>query len=73
MYLEKKINGLKKFLKYFIVYLLSYYLNTMLLLYVLVENISLQPLITRIFTIPLIVLINFTRIKYWALKCKITY
>jgi putative flippase GtrA len=64
---EEKITFRKRIPKYFFVYLLSYILN-MLLLKLLVEHFSFQPLISQIFIIPLIVLINFTGIKYWALK-----
>ncbi|MBK7380887.1 MAG: GtrA family protein [Ignavibacteriales bacterium] len=64
---EEKITFRKRLPKYFFVYLLSYLLN-ILLLKLLVENFFLQPLISQLFIIPLIVLINFTGIKYWALK-----
>jgi len=64
---EEKITFKKRLPKYFFVYLLSYLLN-MLLLKLLVDNFSFQPLISQLFIIPLIVLINFTGIKYWALK-----
>ncbi|MFC2135035.1 GtrA family protein [Bacteroidota bacterium] len=64
---EEKITFKKKLAKYFIVYLSSYLLN-MLLLVILVEYFLIQPLLSQVFIIPLIVLINFSAIKYWALN-----
>jgi len=64
---EEKITFRKRLPKYFLVYLIAYILN-MLLLKLLVEHFYFQPLISQIFIIPLIVLINFTGIKYWAMN-----
>jgi len=64
---EEKITFRKRLPKYFLVYLIACILN-MLLLKLLVEHFYFQPLISQIFIIPLIVLINFTGIKYWAMN-----
>ncbi|MFO7524946.1 MAG: GtrA family protein [Ignavibacteriaceae bacterium] len=64
---EEKITFRKRLPKYFFVFLSSYLIN-LLLLNILVEYFSLKPLFAQLFIIPLVVLINFSGTKYWALK-----
>ena len=64
---EEKITFKKRLPKYFLVYLASYLLN-MLMLALFVENFLVDPLVSQIFILPFVVIINFTGIKYWALK-----
>ncbi|MBN1464514.1 GtrA family protein [candidate division KSB1 bacterium] len=64
---EEKITFRKRLPKYFLVYISSYVLN-MLLLKFLVDHFSLLPLLAQMFIIPLVVVINFIGIKYWALR-----
>lgn len=64
---EEKITFKKRMPKYFLVYLASYLLN-MLMLALFVENFLVDPLVSQIFILPFVVIINFTGIKYWALK-----
>jgi len=64
---EELSNLKKKFLKYLIVYLSSYFVN-LLLLKVGVTLFNFDPFWYQFFIIPIIVFINFIGIKYWALK-----
>lgn len=64
---EEKITFKKRLPKYFLVYLASYLLN-ILMLALFVENFLVDPLVSQIFILPFVVIINFTGIKYWALK-----
>jgi len=64
----EELNNLKKnFFKYLIVYLCSYFVN-LLLLKAGVTMFNFDPFWYQFVIIPIIVLINFTGIKYWALK-----
>jgi len=64
---EDKLKFKKRFNKYFIVYLSSYIIN-LLLLKGIVEGYDFNPLYVQFFILPLVVIINFSGIKYWALK-----
>ena len=64
---EDKLKFRKRFNKYFIVYLSSYIIN-LLLLKGIVEGYDFNPLYVQFFILPLVVIINFSGIKYWALK-----
>ena len=64
---EDKLIFKKRFKKYFIVYLSSYTIN-LLLLRGIVEGYDFNPLYVQFFILPLVVIINFSGIKYWALK-----
>ena len=64
---EEKITFKKRLPKYFLVYLSSYLLN-MILLALFVEYFLVDPLFSQIFILPFVVIINFTGIKYWALR-----
>ena len=64
---EDKLKFRKRFNKYFIVYLSSYIIN-LLLLKCIVEGYDFNPLYVQFFILPLVVIINFSGIKYWALK-----
>lgn len=57
----------KRFIKYLVVYLISYGVN-LFLLKVGVSFFSFDPFWYQFFLIPIIILINFSGIKYWALK-----
>ena len=65
-----KVRWLKKFfLKYFIVYLSSYFIN-LFLLEVAVRWLFFDPFLSQFIIIPIVVLGNYYGIKYWALKQK---
>jgi len=64
---EEKITFRKRLPKYFLIYLASYLFN-MLLLALFVEYFFIDPLVSQIFILPVVVIINFTGIKYWALR-----
>lgn len=64
---EEKITFKKRLSKYFLVYFASYLLN-MFLLTLFVKYLSIDPLVAQIFILPVVVIINFTGIKYWALR-----
>jgi len=53
--------------KYFVIYAASLAINLLLLTYV-VERLILDPFWSQFLIIPIVVLINFTGIRYWALK-----
>ena len=63
---EEKLTFKKRLLKYFLVYLTSYIISAGLLS-LLVDHFIFDPVISQFFVIPIIVAINFTGIKYWAL------
>lgn len=63
---EEKLTFKKRLLKYFLVYLTSYIISAGLLS-LLVDYFMFDPVISQFFVIPIIVAINFTGIKYWAL------
>ena len=64
---EEKIEFKHHLWKYFIIYAASLIVNLLLLTYV-VEIFTLDPFWSQFLVIPIVVLINFTGIKYWALK-----
>ena len=64
---EDKLIFKKRFTKYFIVYLSSYIIN-LILLRSIVEGYNFDPLYAQFFILPLVVMINFSGIKYWAMK-----
>ncbi|MCF8296638.1 MAG: GtrA family protein [Saprospiraceae bacterium] len=64
---EEKIEFRKRFWKYVTVYIVSYGMNILVLDY-LVVSMGYDPLYMQFLIIPLIVLINFTGIKYWVMK-----
>lgn len=57
----------KNFVKYSSIYVFSYMLNTGLL-WLLVDTCGFEPFWMQCIIIPLVVLINFLGIKFWALK-----
>lgn len=64
---EELSNLKQNFLKYFVVYLTSYLVNLMLLK-VGVTLFFFDPFWYQFFLIPIVIVINFTGMKYWALK-----
>ena len=64
---ESKLIFSSRFGKYFAVYLLSYSFN-IFLLRLIHTNFKFDPLVIQIFILPFVVVINFSGIKYWALK-----
>lgn len=56
-----------RFCRYLIIYVSSYGLNV-ILLKIVVESWNGDPFWSQLFILPLIVLINFFGINYWALK-----
>ncbi len=68
---EKKLNYGIRLLKYFLVYFTSFSINYLLLKNIR-ENYISDSLLAQLLIIPLIVLINFSGIKYWALRPKIS-
>jgi len=60
-------NFKRKFFKYIIVYLCSYIVN-LALLKIGVDLFSFDPFWYQFALIPIVVIINFTGIKYWALR-----
>ena len=64
---SEKLEKKKRFPKYFLVYLLSFFVNIILLKYML-NTFGFDPFWIQFLIIPLIMLINFVGFKYWALK-----
>jgi putative flippase GtrA len=64
---EEKIEFKHRLWKYFLVYATSLIVNLTLLTYI-VEVFSLDPFWSQFLIIPIVVLINFIGIKYWALR-----
>jgi putative flippase GtrA len=64
---DEKLEFRKRLPKYFIVYCLSYTLN-LLLLKILVSTTQADPFYLQFLILPLVIVINFTGFKYWALK-----
>lgn len=64
---DEKLEYKKRLPKYFVVYCLSYSLN-IILLKVLVTLTHGDPFFLQLFILPLVIAINFTGFKYWALK-----
>jgi putative flippase GtrA len=63
---EEKIDFRKRLLKYVTVYLISYVINIVLLKYIK-ENLIDEPFLAQLLILPLVIVINFTGFKYWAL------
>jgi putative flippase GtrA len=66
---EQKLVFKSRLLKYFIIYITSYLLN-MFLLKQLTEFTGGDPLLVQLFIIPVVVVVNFTGIKYWCMNSK---
>ena len=64
---EQKLVFKSRLSKYFIVYITSYFIN-MLLLGTIKELSNYDPLVIQFFILPLVIVINFTGIKYWSMK-----
>jgi putative flippase GtrA len=64
---RKKLVFDRMFLKYSIIYILSFVVNYVLLKY-LVEYWYWKPLLAQFCIIPIVVIINFTGMKYWSFK-----
>jgi len=67
---EQKLVFKSRLLKYFIVYIASYLLN-IFLLKSLTELTGGDPLWVQFFIIPVVVVVNFTGIKYWCMNAKL--
>jgi putative flippase GtrA len=63
----EKLEFRKRLPKYFIVYCASYSLN-IILLKILVSATDADPFWLQFLILPLVIVINFTGFKYWALK-----
>lgn len=64
---EQKLQFKKRLFKYYLVYITSYLIN-LLLLKIIKESTGYDPLVVQLFILPLVIVINFCGIKYWALK-----
>ncbi len=64
---EEKLEFRKRLPKYFVVYCTSYAIN-MVLLKLLVSATLADPFYLQFLILPLVIVINFTGFKYWALK-----
>ncbi|MCF8296007.1 MAG: GtrA family protein [Saprospiraceae bacterium] len=64
---EEKLEFRKRLWKYVTIYIISYGMNILVLDF-LVKSMEYDPLFLQFVIIPLIVLINFTGIKYWVMK-----
>ena len=64
---SEKIEFKKKLLKYFIVYVISYSVN-IIILKILVSKYGFDPFFIQFAIIPLVIIINFFGFKYWSLK-----
>jgi putative flippase GtrA len=64
---EQKLKFQHRFGKYLAVYLSSY-LISLYLMYLLVESFFIDPILAEFVVIPVIIVINFTGIKYWAMN-----
>lgn len=64
---EEKLNFRSRLLTYFLVYLTSYGIN-LLLLKLLTDYTGGDPFYLQFLIIPVVMLINFSGIKYWSLK-----
>ena len=64
---EEKLEFKKRLPKYFVVYCISYSLNV-ILLKILVSWTQGDPFFLQLPILPLVIAINFTGFKYWALK-----
>ena len=66
---EQKLVFKSRLLKYFLVYITSYVLNLFLLKH-FTELTGGDPLWIQFFIMPVVVVINFTGIKYWCMNAK---
>lgn len=66
---EQKLVFKSRLLKYFIVYIISYLLN-MFLLKEFTELTRGDPLLVQLFIMPVIVVVNFSGIKYWCMNMR---
>lgn len=64
---ERKLEFKRRLWKYALVYVASYLVNIMLLRLV-VEHYQIDPFIAQLFIIPLVIAINYSGMKFWALK-----
>ena len=64
---EQKLNYRVRLLKYFLVYLTSFLINYFLLKLIKTDFID-DPFLSQLTVVPLIVVINYTGIRLWALK-----
>jgi putative flippase GtrA len=64
---DEKLEFRRRLPKYFMVYLTSYLLNIVLLKF-LVHWTHFDPFYLQLLILPLVIAINFTGFKYWALK-----
>ena len=64
---DEKLEYKKRLPKYFLVYCISYAINV-ILLKVLVSCTQADPFYLQLLILPLVIAINFTGFKYWALK-----
>lgn len=64
---EKELVFRQRLIKYAIVYLSSYLINFFSLKF-LKEKTEMDPLFLQMFLLPLVVLINFSGLKFWSLK-----
>ncbi len=64
---EEKLKFKLRFGKYIFVYMTSY-LASLYLIFLLVENILIDPILAEFIVIPVIVIINFVGIKYWVMN-----
>ena len=64
---DKKLEFKKRLWKYAIIYILSYIINILLLKFI-VGNYMINPLLAQLTIIPLVIIINYSGIKLWAMK-----
>ena len=64
---EEKLEFRKRLPKYFLVYCTSYAINVVLLK-LLVSTTQGDPFYLQFLVLPLVIVINFTGFKYWALR-----
>jgi putative flippase GtrA len=64
---EENISFKNRFWKYVLIFVTSYLINITLLKH-FTEWIKIDPFIIQLFILPLVVMINFCGVKYWALK-----
>jgi len=62
-----KINFKNRLWKYVLIYGVSYIIN-LVLLKTIVDLVQTDPFFVQLFILPMVVVINFAGIKYWALK-----
>ncbi len=64
---EQKLQFKERLFKFCVVFLISFLVNFFLLKW-LTQASGKDPLLAQIFILPLIVAINFTGVKYWAMR-----